>query len=45
MDPALKPKAKPVFALVDVNNFYVSCKRVINPKLPDMPMGDLDACD
>ena len=38
MDPALKPKAKPVFALVDVNNFYVSCERVFNPKLRDTPM-------
>ncbi len=25
-------------ALVDVNNFYVSCERVFNPKLADMPV-------
>jgi DNA polymerase V len=31
-------KAKPVFALVDVNNFYVSCERVFNPKLEGVPM-------
>lgn len=28
----------PQFALVDVNNFYVSCERVFNPKLEDTPM-------
>lgn len=28
----------PVFALVDVNNFYVSCERVFNPKLEGVPM-------
>ena len=27
-----------VFALVDVNNFYVSCERVFSPKLEDVPM-------
>lgn len=32
------PKADPVFALVDVNNFYVSCERVFNPKLEGVPM-------
>lgn len=26
------------FALVDVNNFYVSCERVFNPKLRDRPV-------
>lgn len=26
------------FALVDVNNFYVSCERVFNPKLRDKPV-------
>lgn len=31
-------KADPVFALVDVNNFYVSCERVFNPKLEGVPM-------
>jgi len=28
----------PVFALVDCNNFYVSCERVFNPKLMDRPV-------
>jgi DNA polymerase V len=27
-----------LFALVDVNNFYVSCERVFVPKLADVPM-------
>ena len=27
-----------LFALVDVNNFYVSCERVFQPKLEDVPM-------
>ena len=30
--------ASPLFALVDVNNFYVSCERVFQPKLEDVPM-------
>ncbi len=29
---------KPVFALVDCNNFYVSCERVFNPKLAGKPV-------
>jgi DNA polymerase V len=28
----------PVFALVDCNNFYVSCERVFNPKLNGQPI-------
>jgi DNA polymerase V len=28
----------PLFALVDVNNFYVSCERVFQPKLEEVPM-------
>jgi DNA polymerase V len=28
----------PVFALVDVNNFYVSCERVFNPRLSNVPV-------
>jgi len=28
----------PVFALVDCNNFYVSCERVFNPKLVNRPV-------
>ena len=31
-------QAKQLFALVDVNNFYVSCERVFAPKLEDVPM-------
>jgi len=27
-----------IFALVDCNNFYVSCERVFNPKLEDKPV-------
>ena len=34
----METKASPVFALVDVNNFYVSCERVFNPKLEGLPM-------
>jgi DNA polymerase V len=28
----------PQFALVDVNNFYVSCERVFNPNLESTPL-------
>lgn len=28
----------PVFALVDVNNFYVSCERAFNPRLVNIPV-------
>ena len=28
----------PVFALVDCNNFYVSCERVFNPRLVGKPV-------
>ncbi|MAZ10998.1 MULTISPECIES: Y-family DNA polymerase [unclassified Limnobacter] len=35
---AKETKTQPVFALVDVNNFYVSCERVFNPKLEGVPM-------
>lgn len=34
----METKAEPVFALVDVNNFYVSCERAFNPKLEGVPM-------
>ena len=27
-----------VFALIDCNNFYVSCERVFNPKLVNEPV-------
>ncbi|MFM5960062.1 MAG: Y-family DNA polymerase, partial [Dolichospermum sp.] len=30
--------ARPSIALIDVNNFYVSCERVFNPKLRDQPL-------
>ncbi|TXI09795.1 MAG: Y-family DNA polymerase [Polynucleobacter sp.] len=30
--------SQPLFALVDVNNFYVSCERVFAPKLEKVPM-------
>lgn len=29
---------KNIFALVDCNNFYVSCERVFNPKLKNLPV-------
>jgi impB/mucB/samB family len=29
---------RPQFALVDVNNFYVSCERVFQPKLEGVPL-------
>lgn len=38
MNSWLAGKAAPQFALVDVNNFYVSCERVFNPKLEGVPM-------
>ncbi|CAM3815145.1 Y-family DNA polymerase [Polynucleobacter arcticus] len=31
-------ETRQLFALVDVNNFYVSCERVFAPKLEDVPM-------
>jgi DNA polymerase V len=30
--------SEPQFALVDVNNFYVSCERVFNPRLESVPV-------
>ncbi|MFH1379381.1 MAG: Y-family DNA polymerase [bacterium] len=30
--------SSPIFALVDCNNFYVSCERVFNPKLTGKPV-------
>ncbi len=32
------PSSNLLFALVDVNNFYVSCERVFQPKLEHVPM-------
>ena len=34
-----------VFALVDGNNFYVSCERVFNPRLEAVPVGVLSNND
>ena len=31
------PRA-PLFGLVDVNNFYVSCERAFNPRLANVPV-------
>ena len=31
-------RQSPLFALVDVNNFYVSCERAFNPKLENIPV-------
>jgi DNA polymerase V len=33
-----RAKPAPTYALVDVNNFYVSCERVFNPKLQNRPV-------
>jgi DNA polymerase V len=30
--------SKPLYALVDCNNFYCSCERVFNPKLENVPL-------
>ncbi|HVF28895.1 MAG TPA: hypothetical protein VM943_11680 [Pyrinomonadaceae bacterium] len=38
---------QPVFALIDCNNFYVSCERVFNPKLcgrPVVVLSNNDGC-
>ena len=32
------PKSQRSIALIDVNNLYVSCERVFNPKLNGKPM-------
>jgi DNA polymerase V len=32
------PAHKQMFALVDVNNFYVSCERAFNPNLENQPV-------
>lgn len=32
------PATSQLFALVDVNNFYVSCERVFNPRLEHRPV-------
>jgi len=37
-EPTLKQPAARAVALVDVNNFYVSCERVFNPKLRNRPV-------
>ena len=34
-----------IFALVDVNNFYVSCERVFNPTLENRPVAVLSNND
>lgn len=38
MGPSTIATAQRAIALVDVNNFYVSCERVFNPKLRNRPM-------
>jgi DNA polymerase V len=35
---AMHIRSTPLFALVDVNNFYVSCERVFNPRLENVPL-------
>ena len=36
--PSQNSTHAPLFALVDVNNFYVSCERVFAPQLEKTPM-------
>lgn len=36
---------RPIYALVDCNQFYVSCERVFNPKLEGKPIGILSNND
>ena len=36
---------KEIVALVDCNNFYVSCERVFNPKLANVPVAVLSNND
>lgn len=38
MGPSIIATAQRAIALVDVNNFYVSCERVFNPKLRNRPV-------
>ncbi|WP_339940358.1 Y-family DNA polymerase [Undibacterium luofuense] len=38
MEPAQIANKAALFALVDVNNFYVSCERVFNPRLEGVPV-------
>ena len=33
-----KQPRPPLFGLVDVNNFYVSCERAFNPRLANVPV-------
>lgn len=40
-----KPKQDQIIALVDCNNFYVSCERVFNPKLEHVPVAVLSNND
>ena len=40
-----QPASNALFALVDVNNFYVSCERVFQPKLEEVPMVVLSKTD
>ncbi|SFM74000.1 DNA polymerase V [Nitrosomonas communis] len=38
MSTDIIPISRPLFALVDVNNFYVSCERAFNPDLVNQPV-------
>lgn len=40
-----KPNNLPLFALIDCNNFYVSCERVFNPRLWNKPVVILSSND
>ena len=42
---AAEKNKRPIYALVDCNQFYVSCERVFNPKLEGKPVGVLSNND
>jgi len=54
MDPSNQPKysreegpkmKRPIFALIDCNNFFVSCERIFRPDLEDKPVAVLSSND
>lgn len=47
VNDASHPLVRPLYALVDCNNFYVSCERVFNPRLANVPccvLSNNDGC-
>lgn len=39
----IKAKPERLYALIDVNNIYVSCEQLFNPKLKGIPVEAMDA--